>query len=192
MCLIWHRSSSKYIGITRFTRVVRQYRSLGDDRGLLGGHSLLPIQTVLETQDDVPRSSGDLQNHQYKNEYGRIPTILVRQAPSIPTPLQFADLFGHRDGVETRGNFAARGRSRGNENRRWHGTRRNCNIGDRGFTKFCTDPACSLCCILQSSFDLKYFKGATGWGRFGSGIYLSSTSSKFASLPSDRRYRAFV
>ena len=74
---------------------------------------------------------------------------------------------------------------RGNENRRWHGTRRKCNIGDKGVTGFCTDSKCSLCCIIKTSFDLKFFKGATGWGRFGAGIYTSSTSSKFVSLPLD-------
>lgn len=82
------------------------------------------------------------------------------------------------DAVETRGNFVAMGKSRGNENRRWHGTRRKCLLGDTGNTSFCNDMGCSLCCIIKSSFDLKYCKSATGWGRFGVGIYTSSTSSK--------------
>jgi len=82
------------------------------------------------------------------------------------------------DGVEAKGNFAAAGGSPGNENRRWHGTRRKCKIGDKGFTAFCTDANCALCCIIKTSFDLKFFRGATGWGRFGAGIYTSSTSSK--------------
>jgi len=80
--------------------------------------------------------------------------------------------------VEATGNFAATRKSRGNENRRWHGTKRRCNIGDKGFTSFCTDSRCSLCCIIKTSFNLSFFKGATGWGRFGAGIYTSSTSSK--------------
>jgi len=80
--------------------------------------------------------------------------------------------------VESKGEFLAGGKSRGNENRRWHGTRRVCNIGDQGVTDFCDDSSCSLCCIIQTSFDISFFKGATGWGRFGRGIYTSSTSSK--------------
>lgn len=35
-----------------------------------------------------------------------------------------------------------------------------------------------MCCIIKTSFDLKFFKAATGWGRFGHGIYATSTSSK--------------
>jgi len=95
---------------------------------------------------------------------------------------QFTELLGHRDSVEARANFVAIRKSRGNENRRWHGTTRKCNIGDNGITTFCTDSGCSLCCIIKTSFNLKFFKGATGWGRFGAGIYTSSTSSKFVSI----------
>ena len=85
--------------------------------------------------------------------------------------------------MEARGNFASVGKSRGNENRRWHGTRRKCNIGDKGITRLCADSRCSLCCIIKTSFDIKFVRGATGWGRFGAGIYTSSTSSKFVSIP---------
>ena len=77
------------------------------------------------------------------------------------------------------GKFEALGKSRGNEHRRWHGTKRKCNLGDPGNKTFCADSGCSLCCIIETSFDLRYFKAATGWGRFGRGIYTSSTSSKF-------------
>ena len=77
------------------------------------------------------------------------------------------------------------GKTPGNENRRWHGTRRKCNIGDRGVTTLCTNPRCSLCSIIESSFDVGFYRGATGWGRFGTGIYTSSTSSKFAPVPSN-------
>jgi len=80
--------------------------------------------------------------------------------------------------VEARGQFVAAGRSAGNENRRWHGTRRECNLGDQGQTKFCSSPTCSLCCIIRTSYDLKLFGKNTGFGRFGRGIYTSSTSSK--------------
>jgi len=77
--------------------------------------------------------------------------------------------------VEAKGNFIAQGKTRGNENRRWHGTTRNCNIGDKGETDFCPDPTCSLCSIMKSSFDLSF---SMGTGMFGGGIYTSSTTSK--------------
>ncbi|KAF8330511.1 hypothetical protein F5887DRAFT_80065 [Amanita rubescens] len=84
----------------------------------------------------------------------------------------------YRDEMEARGQFVATGRSAGNENRRWHGTTRECTLGDRGQTQFCSSRTCSLCCIIKWSFDLSLFGMKTGWGRFGRGIYTSSTSSK--------------
>ncbi|KAG5642901.1 hypothetical protein DXG03_001908 [Asterophora parasitica] len=80
--------------------------------------------------------------------------------------------------VEKRGQFVAAGRTPGNENRRWHGTRRECNIGDKGRTTLCTSTNCPMCCIIRTSYDLSKFGSKTGWGRFGKGIYTSSTSSK--------------
>jgi len=91
------------------------------------------------------------------------------------------------DSVETRGNFVSAGKPPGNENRRWHGTRRKCNIGDTGITTVCTDSKCALCRIIKTSFDVKFFKEATGWGRFGAGIYTSSTSSKSNDYSSNDR-----
>ena len=84
-----------------------------------------------------------------------------------------------RDSVEARGGFAARGLTAGNERRRWHGTNRNCNIGDNGQTSFCYSPQCSLCCILRTSFDTGHSAKKHGLGCFGNGIYTSSASSKF-------------
>ena len=70
-----------------------------------------------------------------------------------------------RDQVESHGQFAQKGRTAGNENRRWHGTRRECTLGDKGNTSFCNSTTCSLCCILKTSFDLAFFKKKTSWGR---------------------------
>jgi len=81
--------------------------------------------------------------------------------------------------VEARGRFSAYGLSSGNQLRRWHGTTRNCNIGDNGRTSLCHSPQCSLCSIIRNSFDMAHVGKKTGWGRFGAGIYTSSTSSKF-------------
>ncbi|KAH0833182.1 ADP-ribosylation [Lanmaoa asiatica] len=87
----------------------------------------------------------------------------------------------NRASVETRGKFAAAGRSPGNENRRWHGTTRECLLGDNGNTTLCSSTSCSLCNIIRTSYSLNLFGKKTGWGRqvtFGAGIYTSSTSSK--------------
>lgn len=103
---------------------------------------------------------------------------LYERFPSCLTSLQLIESSGYRDSVEARGNFAAKGKSRGNENRRWHGTKRKCCLGDPGHMTFCAATDCALCCIIKTSFDLKFFKSSTGWGRFGQGIYTSATSSK--------------
>lgn len=55
-------------------------------------------------------------------------------------------------------------------------------MGDDGRTSFCYSSQCSLCCIIKTSFDIAHSKKKTGWGRFGNGIYTSSTSSKFVVL----------
>lgn len=96
----------------------------------------------------------------------------------ITTEANLRQYQQYLDSVESRGNFVAMGKARGNEHRRWHGTKRRCNLGDPGITTFCAGARCSLCCVIKSSFDLKFFKASTGWGRFGHGIYVSSTSSK--------------
>ena len=79
--------------------------------------------------------------------------------------------------VEARGQFLLTQRSAGNENRRWHGTKRECNLGDKGVTSFCSSPACSLCRIIQTSYNSSLA------GSFGSGVYTSSTSSKSVPFP---------
>jgi len=83
-----------------------------------------------------------------------------------------------RDMVEVRGGFTTMGLPPGNQRLRWHGTNRNCNIGDSGRTSLCCSPHCSLCRIIKTSFKVAHSKKKTGWGRFGQGIYTSSTSSK--------------
>lgn len=71
----------------------------------------------------------------------------------------------NRTAVEGKGQFVAQGRSAGNENRRWHGTRRVCNLGDKGHTQFCSQSSCSLCSIIRNSFDITLWGKKTGWGR---------------------------
>lgn len=111
-----------------------------------------------------------------------------RHQTACPTVRRIYKVIGHpssiaryetyRSQVEARGNFVAAGRSAGNENRRWHGTTRECLLGDNGNCNLCTSPSCSLCGILRTSYSLSLFGKKTGWGRFGAGIYTSSTSSK--------------
>ncbi|KAF9002457.1 hypothetical protein BDQ17DRAFT_1243298 [Cyathus striatus] len=103
----------------------------------------------------------------------------VRHVYKIMSPRScLAAYDAYRASVESRGQFISAGRSAGNQNRRWHGTTRECNLGDKGQTRFCSSPTCSLCCIVRSSFNIGLYGKKTGWGRFGKGIYTSSISSK--------------
>ncbi|KAF8428873.1 ADP-ribosylation [Boletus edulis BED1] len=114
--------------------------------------------------------------------------VTWRHATPCPTVTRVYKVIGHptsiskyeayRTSVESRGKFAAAGRSSGNENRRWHGTTRECLLGDGGNTALCSSTSCSLCGIIRTSYSLNLFGKKTGWGRFGAGIYTSSTSSK--------------
>jgi hypothetical protein len=119
-------------------------------------------------------------SQQFKRSWRHTTTCpKVRAIYKIVSAKQILDKYNaYRDSVEARGNFTAVNRPPGNENRRWHGTRRKCTLGDKGCTTLCPDPQCSLCCIVRTSFDLAQFGKKTSWGRFGPGIYTSSTSSK--------------
>jgi hypothetical protein len=92
--------------------------------------------------------------------------MLTGQFAQIQQAIYNSDFAKHSAAVEARGHFVAAGRSAGNENRRWHGTRRECKLGDPGHTKFCASATCSLCCIVRTSFDLSLFGTKTGWGRY--------------------------
>ncbi|KAJ6512675.1 hypothetical protein C8R45DRAFT_1087818 [Mycena sanguinolenta] len=109
---------------------------------------------------------------------GKICPPVRRVYKIVATQATLASYKAYQAKVENAGHFVASGRSPGNENRRWHGTRRECNLGDKGQTQFCASTTCPLCCIIKSSFDLSLWGTKTGWGRFGKGIYTSSTSSK--------------
>jgi hypothetical protein len=128
----------------------------------------------VETPYKLPEGSSDLQDRRKPDNHGQIRRVSV----SIESVIR-AGVDSARNAVEAQGNFAARGFTLGNQRRRWHGTNRECNIGDNGRTSLCYSLQCSLCSIIRSSFDMAYSKKKTGWGRFGDGIYTSSTSSKF-------------
>ncbi|KZT07038.1 uncharacterized protein LAESUDRAFT_129659 [Laetiporus sulphureus 93-53] len=98
----------------------------------------------------------------------------VKHVYKIVRPKASQDQYEkYKAAVESRGHFMAAGRPAGNENRRWHGTRRECTIGDNGNAQLCSSASCALCRIIETSFDLKFFAR----GRFGVGHYTSSTSS---------------
>ncbi|KAJ6561844.1 hypothetical protein B0H19DRAFT_1209997 [Mycena capillaripes] len=109
---------------------------------------------------------------------GKICPPVRRVYKIVATQAALASYKAYQTTVENAGHFVASGRSAGNENRRWHGTRRECTLGDKGQTQFCASTTCSLCCIIKTSFDISLWGKKTGWGRFGKGIYTSSTSSK--------------
>ena len=115
----------------------------------------------------VSARENDVRYHRYLSvsiTHRRLPTLI--------------DGCGYSDRVETQRNFALEGEHRGNECSRWHGTTRKCKVGDKGTIRFCPDTSCSLCCIMKTSFDLKFFGKKTNFGRFGVGIYTTATSSK--------------
>jgi len=74
----------------------------------------------------------------------------------------------------------------GNTRRRWHGTVRTCRLGDDDSRRaMCNDMDCSLCGIISSSFQIVQAGARTNFGRFGTGIYTSATSSKADSYVSE-------
>lgn len=123
------------------------------------------------------KSVGDQFKASWRHVGSTCPTVR-RVYKIIMPPGKLASYEAYRTAVENKGQFVAQGRSAGNENRRWHGTRRTCNLGDKGHTQFCASTSCSLCSIIRNSFDISLWGKKTGWGRFGKGIYTSSTSSK--------------
>ncbi|KJA16179.1 hypothetical protein HYPSUDRAFT_47605 [Hypholoma sublateritium FD-334 SS-4] len=153
-------------------------------------HSHFCSQTCIDDAEgkgpmilEVPAGHVTFKNvsDQFKASWRHAGTVCppVRRVYKILVPpASLAAYNAYKTGVEAKGQFASNGRSEGNENRRWHGTRRICNLGDKGHTQFCGAANCSLCNIIRTSYDISLFGKKTGWGRFGKGIYTSSTSSK--------------
>ncbi|KAJ3011920.1 hypothetical protein HKX48_006566, partial [Thoreauomyces humboldtii] len=126
----------------------------------------------------------------------------------------------YREKVEASGKFSGKKNgtkvlTRGNEQRRFHGTSLLCNLGmPNGTVQFCKNSGCSTCSIIQSSFDMRFY-GATSrvsssaecfgtsighslhafrQGTLGRGIYTSATSSKSHDYTKTARppYRAML
>ncbi|KAJ7222935.1 hypothetical protein C8J57DRAFT_242267 [Mycena rebaudengoi] len=66
-----------------------------------------------------------------------------------------------------------------NEQLLFHGTTRNCVIGDgKRRPRLCELPECLLCCVIRNSFDVSKCGMRHKFRRFGNGIYTTSCSSK--------------
>lgn len=123
---------------------------------------------------------GDIENQfksSWKHPNKAIPT-LQRVYKIVESQSFRANYEVYRVGVDWRGQFMASNLAPGNECRRWHGTKRACNLGDPGVTQLCYNTNCALCNIIRTSFDLGHSGNNFGWERFGKGIYTSATSSK--------------
>jgi len=95
--------------------------------------------------------------------------------PSAATRKAYHD---YRNGLEAAGQFSEKSRSTGNECRRFHGTARTCTLGLDGNAEPCTTAGCKVCNIIRTRFMINYSGQNFGWGRFGKGMYFTSTSSK--------------
>ncbi|KAF5370465.1 hypothetical protein D9615_009750 [Tricholomella constricta] len=132
-----------------------------------------PILFEVLKGDDIFKSVADQFKASWRHKNKPCPPVR-HVYKIIMSNASMATYKAYRAKVDAQGTFP----TEGNENRRWHGTRRKCNLGDNGLTTLCTSPDCSMCCIIKTSFSLAKFKSNTSWGRFGQGIYASSTSSK--------------
>ncbi|KAH9969952.1 hypothetical protein BJV74DRAFT_867848 [Russula compacta] len=102
----------------------------------------------------------------------------------VPTVIKVWKIYGklsvlgrftvYRAGVEHRTGIPG-----GNTRRRFHGTIRKCCLGDTSFNRaLCSDRSCSMCRIIEISFQLSHVGQHTYFSRFGAGIYTTATSSK--------------
>ena len=67
----------------------------------------------------------------------------------------------------------------GNEQRRFHGTSRQaCDLGLNGNETLCSSSGCGCCGIIRTGLMLSKAQTNISFGRFGRGLYLTSTSSK--------------
>jgi len=102
----------------------------------------------------------------------------------VPNVLKLWKVYADQSVVDRfsdyqRGVEHSRGIPGGNTRRRFHGTIRECYLGDTSDENaLCRLSNCNLCRIIQSSFQLARAGQRTNFGRFGAGIYTSATSSK--------------
>ncbi|KAF9783095.1 hypothetical protein BJ322DRAFT_1008547 [Thelephora terrestris] len=131
---------------------------------------IVPVPTDNETYNNVA-------NQFQKSWRHPTPCPRVQAVFKIVETKNISDKYNaYRNVVEGRGAFTSNGRPAGNQQRRWHGTNRECGLGENGRNSFCYSAQCSLCCIIRASFDLTH-SGKKSGSSFGHGIYTSSTSS---------------
>ncbi|KAG9044943.1 hypothetical protein FS837_007268 [Tulasnella sp. UAMH 9824] len=134
--------------------------------------------------------------NQFTNEWKHTATPpAVRFVYRIVMTNQLKDPFEkRRDSIERRHNFKSQGMLEANERRRWHGTRRECRVGDpgSGALTMCNSATCYICIIMRTSFDVS----KCGFGcLFGRGIYTSGTSSKsdtYVTQVASSQYKAML
>lgn len=131
-------------------------------------YSPTSISARLATQYSLSYGQKDIQDHFEIGHISEVPTVSVQ--------IFFLRRFRFRvltsfpsDDIEKAGNFKADPNlTAGNEKRRWHGTRKDCNLGDPSSTQgttLCNAPSCSLCNIIRESFNISQWGKNTGWGR---------------------------
>ncbi|GJE95775.1 PARP catalytic domain-containing protein [Phanerochaete sordida] len=115
---------------------------------------------------EVPSSQAEYRSvaDQFKDQW--------KHSATPPGVVAVYKVYSHPTHVQS---FLAYKKAVGNSRRRWHGTTRQCCIGDDSRnTGFCTKTGCSICSILQNSFQVAKARN----GMFGVGVYTSATSSK--------------
>ena len=99
----------------------------------------------------VPENTGNL----YDYLDGIIPEELrTIQVKNLPPPYLFLHRLSRmdRDTVETWGQFILKGKSSGNEQKRFRSTVRACNLGEQGNLSPCRNEACWMCEAIWCGF----------------------------------------
>ncbi|KAG5720522.1 hypothetical protein E4T56_gene2591 [Termitomyces sp. T112] len=131
------------------------------------GPMLLPIPKGHNTfQSVVEQFQGSWRHNTKKPSVHHVYKIVLS-----PTSRQVYEAY--RTSVELQ-----RGLSMGNQRRRWHGSQRDCHIGDQGKTDLCNSSKCGICGIIRTSYQVSKAQRNISFGRFGAGVYTTSTSSK--------------
>jgi len=94
-----------------------------------------------------------------------------------PCP-QLKKVFKIVESPATRAQYDLYKSKHGNEVFRYHGTSRECRVGETGNHYPCWSNTCPACCILRTSFKVSLANPA---GAFGQGIYTSSAPNKSSS-----------
>jgi len=101
-----------------------------------------------------------------------------------PTVIKLWKIYGDRSVLDRFSRYQLEverrtGTKGGNTRRRFHGTIRACTLGDTsGDGSLCAQSSCNMCRIIESTFQCARAGERTNFGRFGTGIYTSATSSK--------------